>query len=294
MKERVVITGGCGFIGSYTIQEFLGHGYDVTVIDSLIQGKEEAAAGAKLIVGDIRNKEILLQTIQEGDTIVHLAALTSVPGSLENPDEYFSVNVLGTHNVLEAAREKKARGIVFASSAAVYGNQEGIMHEALTPLPESNYGLHKYMGELLLASYTHNYGIPSAALRFFNVYGKNQPDTGSYAPVMARFIQAKKENRSLSVTGDGTQSRDFVHVRDVARAIRKGTEILEKQPYVVANIASGKEERIIDIAKKVGGEITFIPARKEIYRSVGAINKAKEVLNWEPEIAFEDGLQTLL
>ena len=218
-KKRAVVTGGCGFIGGYVVRELLKNGYHVIVIDILIQGEQSTLPDeVDFVHADICDYDTVKDIIQEGDIIFHLAALTSVPGSIDRPFTYYTTNVTGTQTVLEAARVQKAGGVVFSSSAAVYGSQEGILDEAKIPKPESPYALHKYFGEELCHSYTTLYGLSTICLRYFNVYGPGNHEAGSYAPVTAIFIKNKREGSPLHITGDGSQTRDFIHVKDVARA----------------------------------------------------------------------------
>ncbi len=293
--QRAIVTGGCGFIGSYVVKELVKAGYHVLVIDNLTSGKREnVEPGITVHEADIRRYKEIEHLIQEGDVVFHLAALTSVPLSIEHPLTYHRTNIKGTYNVFEAARVKKAKGIIFSSSAAVYGNQEGIMDEAKTPHPENPYAFQKLFGEQLGQQYASLYGLPFIALRYFNVYGKGNHEEGSYAPVTARLLKAKREGKPLPLVGNGEQTRDFIHVEDVAKANALAAKLIEKKQSEIINICSGKPVKIIDIAHMIGGDIEHLPPRQEIKHSCGNSAKAKELLHFQPSISFEKGILNLL
>ncbi|MCF7843949.1 NAD-dependent epimerase/dehydratase family protein [Candidatus Gracilibacteria bacterium] len=294
-KHRAIITGGAGFIGSYVVNELMQQGYEPIVIDNLSKGKKEnIPSGVIFHQVNILDKEKLEEIIEEGDVIFHLAALTSVPESIENPLPYHKTNIEGTYTLLEVARIKKVKGIIFSSSAAVYGNKEGIANENDATKPESPYGLHKLIGEQLLETYNKLYGISTVSLRYFNVYGKGQPETGSYAPVMARFLREKRLGNPLPIVGDGSQTRDFVNVIDVAKANVKALELMEEKKNFVINICGGKEISVKEVADMISDNQTNIPPRIEIMKSCGNNSVAKEKLKWNITIPFEKGIEELL
>lgn len=293
--NKAVVIGGAGFIGSYVVKELLNDGYAVTVIDNLNTGKRENIPdGVSFIQGDICIYNEIAPHIQPGDIVFHLAALTSVPGSIENPHPYHETNIRGTYNVFDAAKEKKAAGIIFSSSAAVYGNQEGIMDESKEPHPESPYAFQKLFGEQLGKHYAILYEVPFVALRYFNVYGKGNNNEGSYAPVTARFLKAKKEGKPLVIVGDGNQTRDFIHVEDVAKANVQAIQLLQAGRYEVINICSSTPISIFAIAKMVGGDIEYTPPRHEIKHSSGSRKKAKDLLGMDHVRELADGISDLL
>lgn len=294
-KERAIVIGGCGFIGSYVVKELLKQGYETVIIDNLSKGKIENIPKSVLFYKvDILDKEKLEEILQEGDVLFHLAALTSVPESIENPLPYHETNIRGTYTLLEAARNKKVTGIIFSSSAAVYGNKEGIVTENEIPKPESPYGLHKLIGEELLEMYNKLYKISTISLRYFNVYGKGQPEIGSYAPVMARFLKEKREGRPLPIVGDGSQTRDFVSVIDVAKANVQALDLLDTKKNFVINICGGTEISIKNVADIISNNQIHISKREEILSSCGDNTRAKEVLKWGVSIPFEKGIKELL
>ncbi len=292
---QALVTGGAGFIGSYVVRELLAQGYTVRVLDNLTSGKaERLPKGVEIIQKDIRNYEDVLSVLHEGDTVFHLAALTSVPGSLETPLPYHMTNIMGTYNVLEAARVRHARGVIFSSSAAVYGSQEGLLSEDTMPHPESPYATQKLIGETLCESYALQYGLPCIALRYFNVYGTGNHEEGSYAPVTARFLKAKREGKHLSVVGDGEQTRDFIHVTNIAQANVQAVELLTPHHYEVINVCTGIGTKVIDIAKSIGGEIDHLPPRTEPKNSRGNPEKLSKLIKDIHLISLEEGLREML
>jgi UDP-glucose 4-epimerase len=176
----------------------------------------------------------------------------------------------------------------------VYGNQEGVMDENKETHPENPYAFHKVFGEELGTLYSSLYSLPCVALRYFNVYGKGNHEEGSYAPVTARFLKAKRENKPLPLVGDGEQTRDFIHVEDVAHANVLALQLIEKKQSEIINICSGNPIKIIDIAHMVGGDIEHLPLRQEIKHSCGNPQKALELLGFSPSISLEEGIQNLL
>ncbi len=283
MKKTAVVTGGCGFIGSHVVRLLLDDGYKVKVIDNLSAGKKENVPdNVEVHVIDVRDLEAVTSVIKQGDVIFHLAALTSVPGSIEEPLAYAHVNILGVSTILEAARRQGALGVVFSSSASIYGNQEGEMTESHEARPASPYALQKHIGERLCEMYSELYNLPTVRLRYFNVYGKGNHETGSYAPVTARFLKAKKDGRPLPIVGDGKQTRDFIHVEDVAFANIKSIDLLNRKESLVINISSGESTSVLEVANIVGGQKEWLPPRDEIRHSKGSTKLAKEKLGLIP------------
>ncbi len=294
-KKRAVVIGGAGFIGSYVVQNLLKQNYTVLVVDNLSSGKKEnVPSSVSLTIEDIRNYEALVSCIQEGDIIFFLAALVSVPISLEKPHEAHEINIRGMYNVFEAARIKKASGVIFSSSAAVYGNKEGVVSEKDMIQPETPYGLHKAMGEQMAKLYTECFNLPTVCLRYFNVYGKGHHAEGSYAPVIAKFLKLSREKKPITITGDGLQTRDFVHVEDVAKANILAITLLSTSKNFCFNICTGESFSIKKIAETIGGEITYIEKRNEICSSLGDNTLAKETLTWEPTKTLQEGIRDLL
>lgn len=295
-EKRVIVTGGAGFIGSYVTSLLIEKGYSVTVFDNLSTGKlENIHPKATFVEGDINDTDLLKTIIKEGDTIFHLAACVSVQTTVEKPYDSFKENVLGFASVLEAARVNNARGIILSSSAAVYGNQEGTQKETMTPSPNTPYGLHKLQDEELGKLYSSLYNLPVIALRYFNVYGKGHHESGSYAPVIARFLKNKREGKSFPIIGEGNQTRDFIHVEDVALANYLAAQKIEHISFEICNICSGKEYSVLEIANLIdkNHHREFLPPRIEIQKSCGDTRHTQEILSFSATKKLEEELPLL-
>ena len=228
------------------------------------------------------------------DGVFHLAALPRVQYSIEHPVETAEVNITGTQNILLAAKEAGVKRIVYSASSAAYGDQTVMpLVEAMLPQPKSPYGLQKYVGEHLMRLWSEIYGIETVSLRYFNVYGSRQSSDGAYALVIALFLKQKKEGKPMTITGDGFQTRDFTHVRDVVRANMLAMESKKVGKGEVMNIGGGKNYSVLDIAKLIGGEYTFIPARIEPKNTLADTKRAEALIDWKPQENFEKGILEL-
>lgn len=294
-KPIAIVTGGAGFIGYHLVRELLARGYAVRVVDSLVASKRERVpAEAEFFEVDVRDAKKLGPIFQGARAVFHLAALPRVQDSIDRPVETHEVNVTGTVNVLVAAKASGNPKVVLASSAAVYGNLEApVLHEGLEPSPVSPYGLHKYVGERYLALFSAVYGLPTVSLRFFNVYGPGLDPEGPYALVVGRFLKLRKEGKPLTITGDGKQTRDFVHVSDIVRALIAAAESESVGKGEVMNAGTGRGASVNELATFFGGEHTYVPARLEPKNSCADIAKAKELLKWEPVVPLEKGIEEL-
>lgn len=280
-KQRVqIVTGGAGFIGHHLVNTLIERGEWVIVIDNLSTGKvERVPKSVKLLKLDLSVDEIPNLPYQI-DTVYHLAATTSVEESLVNPNKYKNHILNATTRVLLWAANQGARRVVMASTAAVYGNPEWI------PTPEYNktnplspYAEWKLEAERVMESFHAPGTMTTACLRFFNVFGEGQPSTGSYAPAVARFMKQYESYNPITVTGDGSQTRDYVYVKDIVDGLIKAAE---KDHHFVVNLGSGEELSILEIAEAFGGEIMFIPPRIEPKRSCADITEAWTELGWKP------------
>lgn len=293
---KVLVTGGAGFIGSHIVRLLLKEDAEVLVLDSFITGKRESVPKEVVIIeGDIRDQTALEKAMRGVTHVVHLAAFVSVPASIEDPIYTHEVNVIGTKNVLKAARHAGIKRLVYASSAAVYGDHSELPKTEESPLqPKSPYAVSKVANEFdALAS-----GLSTMGLRFFNVYGPGQDAGHPYASVIPRWVAATKDNRVIELHGDGTQTRDFIHVHDVARAIL----LALKSAYVgICNVASGIETVLKDVLQHIGEVLDKdilherTPERAgDIKRSVARVDRAREALNFEAKIPLKEGLKDLL
>ncbi|MFY9688872.1 MAG: NAD-dependent epimerase/dehydratase family protein [Candidatus Acidiferrales bacterium] len=306
--RNLLVTGGAGFIGANLIRFLLDRGHRVTVLDNLSAGRQEHLDGlsVKFIRGDVLDPPTVKQAIVGKDGVVHLAAQTGVPGSLRDPRTDCEVNVIGTLNVLEACREEKARAetqsdgaghrgprVVFASSNAPLGRQLPPATEDKAPLPISPYGASKLAGEAYCLAYHGSWGLGTVVLRFGNVYGPFSGDKGS---VVAKFFKDASAAGEIVVDGDGEQTRDFIYVGDLCRAILLALE--SEVCGEVFQVATGTETTISQLAELVklttrsGFAVTHGPARQaDIRQNYSAIGKIRRTLAWEPEVDLKKGLQ---
>lgn len=297
---HVLVTGGAGFIGSHFVRQMLVENNTVVVLDNLSTGSLEHLAGRDVVLWkqDICKSDIVQQIVFEKfDVIVHLAAQTMVDSSIKDPVFDASENIMGTLNVLEAARQCGAR-VIFASTAAAYGD---VVEDDLPVLeshelsPQSFYGLTKVGVEKYLELYHRHYGLDYVICRFANVYGERQGDTGE-GGVISIFAKRIAAGKDITIYGDGTQTRDFVYAGDIARGICKA--MTTKNVNTVYNLSTQTETSLLDLVKimsKVSG-CDIVPKfgsvrEGDIYRSMLSNQKAKEGLGWEPQVSLTDGLR---
>jgi len=294
-REKIIVTGGAGFIGSHLAKKLVERDNDVHVVDDLSFGdRARVPEAAVLHELDIRETGILTEVMRGARVVYHLAAISSVILSIEDPVRVSSVNVLGTLSVLDAARRAGVRRVVYSSSSAVYGDQlVEALREDLPAAPQSPYGLSKYVGELSARMFSELYGLETACLRYFNVYGAGQDPNGPYAAVIARFAEARKAGRALQVVGDGDQTRDFIMVDDVVLAniaAARATHVGKGEAF---NIGTGVSTRIVNLARLISANIEFVPKRQEIRNSKADIARARERLGFEFTVALDEGLKRM-
>jgi UDP-glucose 4-epimerase len=295
-NKKFLITGGAGFIGTNLAINLVKEGHQVVVVDNLAAGdhRDRLPEEVNFHKIDIRDTEKLAEAMDGIEVVVHLAALPRVQFSIEHPRDTHDVNVTGTLSVLEAARSKGVRRIVYAASSSAYGDQETLPLSLDLPVqPKSPYALQKYMGEELMRLWSQIYGLETVSLRFFNVYGPHMDPDGAYALVIGRFMKLRLAGEPLTVTGDGEQTRDFTHVSDVARAIMHAGLVDGIGQGETFNVGAGGQTSINEIAKLIGGEIEYVPARLEPKHTMADVSKTREYLNWEPKIAVSDGIAEL-
>jgi UDP-glucose 4-epimerase len=313
----VAVTGGAGFIGSHTVDRLIEGGARVVVLDDFSTGRRENLArwadrGRHGFDGTEPALEIVTVDVSHGifaalapltrsygpvTRIVHLAAQVSVVHSIANPLTDMRVNYGGTLHVLEYARTTGVDKVVFASSAAVYGDVDRFpVDEDVPTRPVSPYGIDKRASELALACYTSVHGVATTALRFFNVFGPRQDPSSPYSGVISIFADRARAGHALTVFGDGEQTRDFVYVADVARAIVTAVTS-DRASGAVVNIGTGRETTVKQLATAVaaqcGGRSQVVhaaPRAGEIVRSVAAVDRARDLLGFSAEVAFEAGL----
>jgi UDP-glucose 4-epimerase len=303
---RVLVTGGAGFIGSHLIDRLVDEGNDVSVIDNLYSGKLEnierhiKRGKVDFFEGDIRDTSLVKKSLIGVDAVFHLAALISVPFSVSNPELTFDVNLAGTTNLLNACSEKNVDKFIFVSSCAVFGDTKILpVNENATTKPISPYAESKLLAERDCLSFQQRGLLQSVVLRFFNVYGPRQ-GMNDYSGVITRFINRAKQKQSLTIYGDGSQTRDFVNVNDIVQALYACLKNSSANGEIF-NIGSGKPTSITELAKTVleltgqNLEISYELARAgDIKDSYADISKAKRLLNYEPKVSLRDGLRALL
>jgi len=299
-----LVTGGAGFIGSNIVEELLKRGEKVRILDNFSTGKRENIAPflekIEVVEGDIRSYHIVRAAVEGVDFILHQAALPSVPRSINDPLTSNEVNVVGTLNILNAAKDVGVKRIVYASSSSIYGDLETMPKtEDMLPKPLSPYAVSKLAGEKYGQVFTRLYGLETVALRYFNVFGPRQDPTSQYSAVIPKFVKMIQEGQSPTIYGDGEQSRDFTFVQNVVHAnLLACGEGLENLSGEVFNIAFGKRITINTLVEKInailGTDVQPIyadPRPGDVKHSLANIGKARQFLGYEPEIDFEEGLR---
>ncbi|MFH1066780.1 MAG: NAD-dependent epimerase/dehydratase family protein [bacterium] len=296
---KILITGGAGFIGSHLVRSYAQRA-EVVVLDNLSSGSLEKLKGTPhhFVQGDVRDLPLLQKACKGCEIVVHLAAMVSVVESVQNPADCLQINTLGTLNVLQAARDAGAKRVIFASSAAVYGdNPASPKEEAFLPQPRSPYAISKLDGEYWCDFFTRQFGLSTIALRFFNVYGNGQNPDSPYAAAVPCFLDRALNGQPLTIYGDGQQTRDFIHVRDLAAAIA----LAEKTDVTgVFNVGSGNAVSIQALAEtlvKLSGSSSPIlyesPRPGDVRHSTADIRKIQG-LGFQPKVRLEDGLKELI
>ncbi|MDD4994880.1 MAG: NAD-dependent epimerase/dehydratase family protein [Patescibacteria group bacterium] len=293
--KKVLVTGGAGFIGHNLVKELISRGYAVKIIDNLSTGKKENLhPDAEFVFADITKLDEIKPHFTGVEGVFHVAALPRVPLSIEKPQETHEANVGGTLNVLIAARDAGVKKLVYSASSSAYGEQETLpLHEGLPAQPMHPYGLQKYIGELYAKIFANIYKLPTVSLRYFNVYGQGMADKGAYVTVMSIFKQLYDAGKPLTIIGDGEQTRDFTHINDVVNANILALESMKVGKGEVINIGAEDNHSVNEIAAMFGGEKVFLPPRIEAKHTRADIRRAKELLGWEPQVKFIDGMKDL-
>lgn len=304
---KYLVTGGAGFIGSNIVAEILRRGERVCVLDNFATGKRENLfpfkenSNFKLIEGDLRSFHIVRNAVKGVDYILHQGALPSVPRSINDPITTNDVNILGTLNILEAAKEFGVKRVVYASSSSVYGDSEILPKVETMPVkPLSPYALSKYTAERYCQIYNKLYGLETVCLRYFNVFGPNQDPTSQYSAVIPKFIRLISKGKQPIIYGDGTQSRDFTYVSNNVEANILACTADDAVGQVF-NIACGVRYTLLDLVNMINTELKtsveplFDDKRQgDVLHSLASIEKAKDILNYEVKIDFQTGLQKLI
>lgn len=295
--SRYLVTGGAGFIGSNLTKRLLEQGHFVRVLDNLSTGKRERIPeGVDFIEKDFTDLESIKPHFTDIDGVFHVGALPRVPLSIEKPVETTINNVMGTLNVLVAARDGGVKRVVYSASSSAYGATDALPnHPDAHPKPLNPYGLQKLIGEQFCEQFSRFYNLGTVCLRYFNVYGPGMADEGAYVTVMSIFKRQKLAGEPLTIAGDGEQTRDFTHVYDVVDANIRAMTSPNVGKGERLNVGAGSQHSINKIAAMFGGEVKYIPERVGEARHTRAdISRTKEMIGWEPTVQFEDGLRSLL
>lgn len=292
---KYLVTGGAGFIGSHIVDSLISNGDDVRVLDNLSSGHYENLKGVaekiEFVEGDIRDFEACSNAAQGCDGIFHEAALVSVVDSIERPRDNHDINVTGTMNILEAARAQDCKRVVFASSAAIYGNHPELpKKETMLPEPLSPYGAAKISGEHYLQAYAEQFGISCIALRYFNVYGPRQDPSSMYSGVISKFVECANNQATPMIFGDGKQTRDFVFVEDIVQANLNAMTCSNDTSFMRCNIGTGTATCLLDVVealRSITGKLDppeFETERPgDIRHSLADITLAREKLGYKPQ-----------
>ena len=293
---KLLVTGGAGFIGSNLVDKLIGEGHQVAIIDNLSTGKKENLnPKAKFHKLDIRDLKKIKPVFKGVDYVFHLAAQPRIQPSIINPVESHSHNVVGALNVLVAARDAKVKKVIYSASSSAYGDQKKLpLKEDMITGPKSPYSLFKLIGEYYCELFTELYNLPTVSLRYFNVYGPRQSCEGAYATVIGIFLKQAESNQALTIVGDGTQTRDFTHVRDVVKANILAMQSNKVGKGEVINIGTGKNHSINKIASLISDKVVYISSRlAEVHDTLADNALAKELLTWQPEVGLEEGIKEL-
>ena len=297
---KALVTGGAGFIGSHLCQRLLALDFEVVCVDSLICGRVKNFSEFQddknftFVEADIRDKKGLLSAMNGVDWVFHLAGLADIVPSIENPSLYFDMNVQGTLQVLECAREAGISRFLYAASSSSYGIPDNYPTGETAPInPQYPYALTKYQGEELVLHWAELYKLPALSLRLFNVYGPRSRTTGAYGAVFGVFLAQKLNGKPFTVVGDGTQTRDFTYVTDVADAFISAAESnLSGEAF---NVGSGNHYSVNQLIALLGGDVVNIPRRPgEPDCTFADVSKIGRKLGWKAKVSLEEGVQQML
>ncbi len=293
--KTYLITGGAGFIGTNLSERLVADGHKVIVVDNLVGGKKERLPQeVEFHELDICDHEALVEVMKDVDVVVHLAALPRVQFSIEHPFEAQHANIDGTLSVLEAVRKNGVKRVVYAASSSAYGDQAVMpLREDMPPQPKSPYGLQKYYGEVMMKLWHDIHGVETVSLRFFNVYGPHLDPNGAYALVIGKFLKQRSEGLPMTIAGDGEQTRDFTHVRDIVEGIMRASTGDTVGKGEVFNLGAGRSITINRIAEIIGGPVEHLAPRIEPKHTEADSSKIKATLGWESKITVEEGIAEL-
>ena len=296
-----VVTGGAGFIGSHVVEELLAGGRSVRVVDNFACGHRRNLAGVEshprlaIVEADIRDAKAVADAFQGAERVFHLAALADIVPSIQAPEAYFRTNVDGTFTVMEAVRAAGVRKVLYAASSSCYGIPDTYPTRETAPIDTRYpYALTKFLGEQLVLHWGAVYGVNVVSLRLFNVYGPRARTAGTYGAVFGVFMAQLLADKPLTVVGDGTQTRDFTFVTDVANAFRRAAD--SNVTGEIINIGTGRPVSVNRLVELLGAKaIVHVPKRPgEPDCTHADIAKLRRLLGWEPSVTFEKGVQAMM
>jgi|WetSurMetagenome_2_1015567.scaffolds.fasta_scaffold86156_1 UDP-glucose 4-epimerase len=302
---KYLVTGGAGFIGSHIVEALSEQEHELIILDNLFSGNIEniqpflQKKNVEFVQGSITDLPLLRKTSEGVDGIFHEAAIASVHQSVQNPLNTHDINSTGTLNVLIAAEECGVKKIILASSAAIYGDHPLLpKREDMIPIPLSPYAVSKLTGEYYCSVFSQLYGVQTVSLRYFNVFGPRQDPSSEYSGVISKFIAQVKQNKPITIFGDGEQTRDFVFVSDVVSA---NISAMQSQVQGVVNVGCGRQTSLNELAALVkniaGNDVPIIyepPREGDIKKSFADISRAREMLGYAPEYTIREGLERTL
>ncbi len=303
---RLLVTGGAGFIGSHLADRLVASGAHVTILDDFSNGREANLSGpagsARIVRGSICDREAVAQAIEGAEVVFHLAAMGSVPRSLEMPERYQQVNVGGTLQVLQAARAAGVRRVVYSASSSAYGNTPTLPKiESMRPDPLSPYAFTKLAGEHLMRAWSSCFGLETVSLRYFNIFGPRQRHDSPYAAVIPKFAEQLRSGQRPTLFGDGTQSRDFTFVENAVHANLLAAVAPAATQGQVINVACGTRFSLLTLLERMASimgvdyEPEFMPTRPgDVRDSEADIRAAAALIGDSVQVSFEEGLRRTL
>ena len=293
---KYVVTGGAGFIGSNLVDELIKNGHDIHIMDNFSSGKKENCNSKATVhcldISKSKNLKKISEVLNGCDAVFHCAASARVQPSIADPINYEKNNTIGLINILKTAVDSNVRRFVYSASSSAYGPTDQLPSYENDPVnPISPYAAQKYYGEIACRMFSEVYNIETVSLRYFNVFGERQNLGGAYATVIGIFLNQLSKNIPLTINGDGKQRRDFTYVGDVVNANILACNSPNVGKGEIINIGSGKNISIYNVAKMLSNSIEFKKALKEPFANLASIEKAKKLLDWEPQTSLESWIE---
>ena len=297
MKQKVIVTGGAGFIGSHIVDALVREGFSVHIIDDLSTGKKEninpEAVFHHVSICDFKK---IAPLFKNAVYVFHTAANARIQPSIIDPRSSNESNITGTLNVLVAARDARVKKVIYSASSSAYGSQKHMpLCEDMVPNPQSPYAIQKLVGEIYCKNFTDLYGLPTVSLRYFNVYGPRQLTDGAYATVIGIFLRERLKSKSMPIVRDGRQKRrDYTHVSDIVAGNLRAMKSKKVGQGEVINLGTHSNFSVTEVAELIGGPTKYIPIRPgEAKETLADNTHARLLLGWKPHIRFQDGIHAL-